>query len=312
MGWCLYALVVVGTLIAASHAQCCCGPNNANAAPPNSVTCPGGPTPPACTCRSGPPGGGGAPSGNGGGGGNGGGSSGSVSCSEGAQFAGDTALAGTAGALLGALACVDPSAVTYRGTLAASIAGTDRSTVNIYGPFENGFTDGVPGMSCLGTNVVVGGIDTYTAEQMVRHLCDDQSMLLLDTCGDHANPRHFHELLQACLTYQDAAATNGHSTRLGTAGDGRGIYGQWEAYDTLPGALDVCGAHVGVTPDSGGVAVVHYHAQRYPPFFVGCYTNGDATTDLAACRALYSGCSEAPLTVTTQSAHTGPQRPVTS
>ena len=152
-------------------------------------------------------------------------------------------------------------------------------------------------MSCLGSNTVDGGIDTYTAKLLVQHLCDDESIGILDTCGDHANPRHFHEYLTQCLSSPDA--TTGHSTRIGTAGDNRGIYGMYESANTFP-PLDVCGAHVGITPDSGGVEVVHYHAQIYPPFFVGCYTNADATMTFAQCRALYSGCSDSPVSLTTK------------
>jgi len=150
-------------------------------------------------------------------------------------------------------------------------------------------------MSCLGTQSVVDGIDTYTAELMIRNLCSDNSISLLDTCGDHANPRHFHEMLTNCLSYQ---AASGHSTRLGTSGDNRGIYGYFEASNTYP-VLDVCGAHVGITPDSNGQPVVHYHSQVYPPFFVGCYTNADATMTLAQCRALFAGCSSAAYSITT-------------
>ena len=43
--------------------------------------------------------------------------------------------------------------------------------VLIYGPFEAGFTNAQPGMSCLGTNTVDGGIDTATAELVIRYLC---------------------------------------------------------------------------------------------------------------------------------------------
>ena len=67
------------------------------------------------------------------------------------------------------------------------------------------------------------------------------------------------------------------------------------------GAFDwhACGAHVGVTPDSNGVAVVHYHAQANPPFFVGCYTDEHADMSVEECRQLYSGCSGASTTLTT-------------
>ena len=118
---------------------------------------------------------------------------------------------------------------------------------------------------------------------------------LLDTCGDHANPRHFHEMLTNCLSGQ---AISGHSTRLGTSGDNRGIYGFFEADGVYP-TLDVCGAHVGITPDSNGQPVVHYHSQVYPPFFVGCYTNADATMTFAQCRALFTSCSSASTIITT-------------
>jgi hypothetical protein len=156
-------------------------------------------------------------------------------------------------------------------------------------------------MSCLGSQTLAAGIDTYTAELMIRHMCSDNSISLLDTCGDHANPRHFHEMLTNCLSGQ---AISGHSTRLGTSGDNRGIYGFFEADGVYP-TLDVCGAHVGITPDSNGQPVVHYHSQVYPPFFVGCYTNADATMSFAQCRALFTSCSSASTIITT--AHgTGP------
>jgi hypothetical protein len=100
---------------------------------------------------------------------------------------GDPNLASTAAALLGSVACVDTAAVAYRATLDPAIAGSDTSTVQIYGPFENGFTSSVPGLSCLGSNTVDGGLDTLTATYMVRHLCNDQSIELLDVCGDHAS-----------------------------------------------------------------------------------------------------------------------------
>jgi hypothetical protein len=134
--------------------------------------------------------GGGAPAGGGGGGGGGGSS---ITCATGSNYVGSASLAGTAAATLGALGCVDTAAVAYRATLSAAEAGTGaHDTVNIYGPFENGFTNSVPGLSCLGTTTVDGGIDTYTAELMVQNVCGS-STEILNTCGDHATPRHFHE-----------------------------------------------------------------------------------------------------------------------
>ena len=223
-------------------------------------------------------------------------SQGSITCSAGTDHVGDAALSNSGAALLGAVACVDQAAVAYRNTLDASIAGTDTTTVNIYGPFEAGFTSSVPGLSCLGSNVVDGGIDTYAAELLVQHLCNDNTISILNTCGDHANPRHFHEYKTDCLSSHDPVTH--HSTRLGTAADGRGIYGRTMAGDATP-ALDACGAAYGPTPDSGGASLVHYMAQSNPPFFVGCYTNADATTTVSQCEAMYTGCADAPVTITT-------------
>jgi len=226
-----------------------------------------------------------------------------LTCSETQDYTGNPALAGTPAALLGSVACVDQAALAYRQTLDVSIAGSDRSTVNIYGPFEAGFTNTVPGLSCLGANVVDGGIDTYTAQLMVRHLCNDNSLELLQTCGDHANPRHFHEYLERCLSSPDSVT--GHSSRIGTAGDGLGVYGPFGNNGSTP-HVDACGAAFGVTPDSNGIAVPYYSVQSDPPFFVGCYTN-NATTTLEQCNAMYSGCSSTPVTITT-SYGSGPYR----
>jgi len=232
---------------------------------------------------------------------------GDITCTEGQQATGDSSKIGTGTALLGAIACTDPGAVAYRRTLPESVAGpidsggtTDGlATVNIYGPFEAGFTNALPGMSCLGTNAVAGGIDTSTAELVIQHLCSDATLKIIDTCGDHASPRHFHEYLTDCLT---SRTTSGGSSRLGTAADGRGIYGKYGPSDTLP-TLDACGAINAPTPDSNGASVVHYHAQAGRPFFLGCYTNADASTTLDECRALYTECGDAAEIVTLTTVH---------
>ena len=151
---------------------------------------------------------------------------GDITCTEGQQATGDSSKIGTGTALLGAIACTDPGAVAYRRTLPESVAGpidsggtTDGlATVNIYGPFEAGFTNAQPGMSCLGTNAVAGGIDTSTAELVIQHLCSDATLKIIDTCGDHASPRHFHEYLTDCLT---SRTTSVDVWRLVAAGDRR-------------------------------------------------------------------------------------------
>jgi hypothetical protein len=162
----------------------------------------------------------------------------------------------------------------------------------------------MPGMSCLaelgGAIDLGGGIDTFTAQLMLQHLCGASSAPapFVGDCplSEAAAPKHFHEHLARCLSAPDASS--GHSSRIGTAGDGRGVYGMYEAHASQP-ALDVCGAHVGPTPDSNGELLVHYHAQLHPPFFVGCYTNADATMSVDECRALFPGCASASRTVST-------------
>jgi hypothetical protein len=121
-----------------------------------------------------------------GGGSDGGSTTGSITCVEGQDYVGDSTLAGTAAALLGAVACIDVAAVAYRATLSAAIAGTSLSTNNLYGPFEAGFSSSVPGMSCLGSNTVQGGLDTMTSGMIVHNLCNDNTIEVLGVCGDHA------------------------------------------------------------------------------------------------------------------------------
>jgi hypothetical protein len=179
---------------------------------------------------------------------------------------------------------------------------------NIYGPFEAGFTSqqdtNLESLGCSSGTLghVSGGIDTHMAEQMVAHQCgitlprteSGEYISLLDECGGHTRDYHFHERLSCLYT-----ETLGHSTKVGEALDGKGLYGKWEDYATrtLP-LLDACGGHFGVTPDSNGVSVYHYHVQLKAPFTIGCFgpmadANGDQTlVTLEKCRSLYSGCGD--------------------
>jgi hypothetical protein len=129
---------------------------------------------------------------------------------------------------------------------------------------------------------------------------------LLDECGGHAS-YHFHERF-SCLYKEEG----GHSTQVGEIVCDRGdacpppsqrlLYGRWEDFENkvLP-VLDACGGEFGVTPDSGGEVVYHYHVQLDPPFAVGCIgpTMDNKLVPLAACRAAYSGCADDPVTVST-------------
>ena len=147
-----------------------------------------------------------------------------------------------------------PCAAPLFGDVAlTTVAGTDARTgrtvpvgENIYGPFEAGFSDQQDNiLAGLGCNPgskghVPGGIDTWTAEQMVAHQCGvtlpriegNSYISLIDECGGHTQAYHFHERLK-CLYDGEAA---GHSTKIGEAVDGAKtpIYGKYEATNVLP------------------------------------------------------------------------------
>ena len=59
----------------------------------------------------------------------------------------------------------------------------------------------------------------------------DTYISLLDECGGHTTEYHFHERM-SCL--YDATIPGVHSPRVGTALDGKGIYGKWEIQSTDP------------------------------------------------------------------------------
>jgi len=196
---------------------------------------------------------------------------------------------------------------------------------DIYGPFEAGFgsqEDSIlEGLGCSPASLgyVGGGIDTFTAEQMIAAACsvdlprieDEKYVSVLDECGGHTNDYHFHEGM-GCLYETSEGST--HSTKVGEAADEAQtpIYGKWEDYSMLSiPALDACNGHFGVTPDSSGNDIYHHHVAGLPPFTVGCYGPGTDPEDPdgpgilvspQACRALYPGCGDGDtITVTTPS-----------
>ena len=132
---------------------------------------------------------------------------------------------------------------------------------------------------------------------MVRYIA------LLEPCGGHTREYHFHERL-SCLYNMTTA---GHSAQVGEehtglpGGTQYKLYGKYEKYQSnatfeLP-KLDACGAHFGVTPDSNGATVYHYHVQDSPPFMFGCFgpdydpeTGDEMLVTLEKCRSLYDGC----------------------
>ncbi|KAL1496555.1 hypothetical protein AB1Y20_014161 [Prymnesium parvum] len=207
-------------------------------------------------------------------------------------------------------ACPTPpcAAALFGDVALTSTSGVDARTnkvfeagENIYGPFEAGFGEAqgnqLRQLGCTEASLgyVDGGIDTATAEDLIAHQCSitlprvegDNYISLLDECGGHTNEYHFHQRM-SCLY----AESGGHSTKVGVGLDNRGLYGKWEDYSSLllP-ALDACGAHFGVTPDSNGEVVYHYHTQDLSPFTIGCYgpSSTGGLVSLAECKALYSG-----------------------
>ncbi|KAL3932273.1 MAG: hypothetical protein SGBAC_010927 [Bacillariaceae sp.] len=236
--------------------------------------------------------------GGGGGGGGGGGMGPADGMGQGVTCTGtenlSTSVAGPAAApLRGSVGCVDQEAYGLRNTNTDPIS-QNQEAYNIYGPMEAGFTSSVPGMNCLGTTTVSGGIDTLLAENIVRNVCSDSTIEVLDACGGHATPYHYHERM-SCLYESDAST--GHSTRVGTAADGNGIYGLYIDGGALPTDLDACGGRFGVTPDSDGATVYYYPIKAYAPFTLGCY---GPVASVDECRALYDCDSNDIETITTE------------
>eukprot|EP01134_Creolimax_fragrantissima_P008633 CFRG8633T1 len=178
-----------------------------------------------------------------------------------------------------------PVAAPLRGRIGLSMYG-----VNIYGPMEAGFQEGFvcDGGSCE------GGVDVPMCAASLDAQCsgDINEGLLLDPCGGHAQPYHYHENL-ACDYDQDAP---GHGPLIGIALDGVGIYGLNEDTNELPTDLDACGGHVGYIA-SEGAEVYHYHVQSTAPYTLGCFGPVNSVDE---CKALYpdtcgSGYTKIPL-----------------
>jgi hypothetical protein len=114
-----------------------------------------------------------------------------------------------------------PRAAPLRGQIGTVDTPIASDKTQIYGPFEAGFTAAQTQQlfECNPGVVLQGGIDTLTAEQLVQYECNlPSTTTILDVCGGHAVPYHYHER----MTDTD---------------------------------LDACGGRTGITPDSNGVAV---------------------------------------------------------
>ena len=218
-------------------------------------------------------------------------------CPEDGAFGGDSDYIG-AGLkpipLRGNVGCVDAVPLATRPTVESNRGGASRPATNIYGPMEAGFTSDYH--ECLGDLVVPAGMDTQLAEAMLHAIDGCEGREILDYCGGHAMPYHYHEKL-SCLYAEDAT---GHSTRIGTALDGHGIYGKHVDGGLDPLDLDACGGRVGVTPDSAGEPVFYCPVTDTPPFTMGCFGDESAyPVTVDQCRSLYDGCQSAPTVVTT-------------
>lgn len=56
-------------------------------------------------------------------------------------------------------------------------------------------------------------------------LQEDGSLDLVNNCGGHADPIHYHTDM---VCHYDAENSAAHSSVVGVMNDGRGIYGRWE------------------------------------------------------------------------------------
>ena len=145
--------------------------------------------------------------------------------------------------------------------------------VNVYSPYENGFFDG---QLCNGGSAH-GGMDITTLDAFMTQHCDNneivQTEMLLDECGAHADPYHYHEDLRCA--YDHSLIT--HSPLIAVAMTGQGVYGKFEKDITPPTDLDECNGHYGPVPGSdelgtdGSDWVYHYHVSDEFPYTLGCY-----------------------------------------
>ena len=97
---------------------------------------------------------------------------------------------------------------------------------------------------------------------------------ILDRCAGHPQQQgqyHYHDLSPCAELQTDA---NGHSTLVGYALDGFGIFGPLDVNGARVDndALDECHGHVGpVEWDGRVVEMYHYHYNDEYPYAVGCF-----------------------------------------
>jgi len=182
-----------------------------------------------------------------------------------------------------------PQASPLRGSVAYTL-----SLGNVYGPMEAGFGDGQPeACSTSGVATCQAGLDVPTCEAKIRYECqegggDVLARMLLDDCGGHAMPYHYHVPTRCEYSQHDSSV---HSPLIAIALDGYGVYGVWEDDGEFP-ALDACNGHYGTVPANStfGItseSVYHYHMTPYAPYTLGCF---GPVESLDHCKCLYDDC----------------------
>jgi hypothetical protein len=203
--------------------------------------------------------------------------------------------------LVGDVGCTTVAGIALYSHAFLTKGGSIPAGAHIFGPFEAGFTaqqkNIIEGWGCTDPTVVYdteGGLDLMIAEEKVAKACNvafpsisgNAYNGIVGQCGGHTKDYHFHVRL-GCLYTE----SGGHSTKVGEITSTQFLYGKWEDYSNkmLP-YLDACGGHFGVTPDSNGASVYHYHVQDKPPFTVGCLgpAAGNKLMTVQGCRNLYT------------------------
>jgi len=199
--------------------------------------------------------------------------------------------------------CISVTFPSHTGPALAPLRGPVGYTkygVNIFGPEEAGFGTGNFPKPCKdGSGTCPAGMDVPTCEANLEYVCGETGSkpvheLMLDSCGGHAMPYHYHND-DAC-DYDHTAA--GHSPLIGWGLDGVGIYGLYENNPTKP-KLDACNGHVDEVPADNeygvpsGTVMYHYHVTNSAPYTLGCYGNAGLSSKPVSqdeCKTFYSKC----------------------
>ena len=191
-----------------------------------------------------------------------------------------------------------PALATHRQAFLNSQALTNFKNPPTRRPFEAGFRKG----QICDDGDCAAGTDVPLCEEELSYECGGSydTSKLLDSCGGHAKPYHYHTDLTCNYNSSDSSK---HSPLIGIALDGHGIYGLHEGTAAAP-VLDACGGHYGnVSGDFsengelGEHCAYHYHTTTSAPFTVGCF---GPVSSLDECRALFPDtCGDGEVSITT-------------